>query len=199
MISNEERIKRFGLTCSFNGKYYFRGHEYVDLGLPSGTLWAKCNLGAKKETDFGKYFQFGQLKPYEETFKDYVPMELDTVGAIWHNGWKTPTQNQFRELIGNTVGEWVKIDGVNGYKFINKNDKSKYVFFPAAGFADDGSVNDVGSSSYCWSSSLNTSNVIYAYCMYFNSYKVYWQLNDNRRFGFPVRGVLDKEFIFPTN
>jgi hypothetical protein len=43
------------------------GYEYVDLGLPSGTLWAKCNLGAEKETDAGDYFAWGEI----ETKKDY--------------------------------------------------------------------------------------------------------------------------------
>lgn len=38
------------------------GHEYVDLGLPSGTLWAKCNLGAKSEKDPGQYFAWGENK-----------------------------------------------------------------------------------------------------------------------------------------
>ena len=38
-----------------------RQYEYVDLGLPSGLKWAKCNLGAKKETDYGYYFQWGDI------------------------------------------------------------------------------------------------------------------------------------------
>lgn len=39
--------------------------EYVDLGLPSGTLWAKCNLGAEKETDFGKFYQWADTQGYD--------------------------------------------------------------------------------------------------------------------------------------
>jgi len=42
----------------------FNGHEYVDLGLPSGTLWAKCNVGAETETDYGRYFQWGDIQGY---------------------------------------------------------------------------------------------------------------------------------------
>ena len=42
----------------------FNGHEYVDLGLPSGTLWAKCNVGAEKESDYGLYFQWGDVVGY---------------------------------------------------------------------------------------------------------------------------------------
>lgn len=36
------------------------GHEYVDLALPSGTLWAKCNIGANKDTDTGSFFSWGE-------------------------------------------------------------------------------------------------------------------------------------------
>jgi len=42
----------------------YNGHEYVDLGLPSGTLWAKCNVGAETETDYGLYFQWGDTQGY---------------------------------------------------------------------------------------------------------------------------------------
>lgn len=40
------------------------GHEFVDLGLPSGTLWASCNVGASKPTDYGLYFQWGSKQGY---------------------------------------------------------------------------------------------------------------------------------------
>lgn len=45
----------------------FNGHEYVDLGLPSGTLWAKCNVGAETETEYGQYFQWGDTHGYTAT------------------------------------------------------------------------------------------------------------------------------------
>ena len=40
------------------------GFEYVDLGLPSGTKWAKYNVGANSETDYGLYFAFGETNGY---------------------------------------------------------------------------------------------------------------------------------------
>ena len=43
------------------------GYEYVDLGLPSGTLWATCNVGASKPTDYGQYFQWGDTQGYIAT------------------------------------------------------------------------------------------------------------------------------------
>ena len=47
--------------------------------------------------------------------------------------WMTPTYDQGLEMIDNTDSEWTTINGVNGYKFFNKTDFSKYIFLPAAG------------------------------------------------------------------
>lgn len=44
----------------------FNGHVYVDLGLPSGTLWAKMNVGANNETDYGLYFAWGETQGYAD-------------------------------------------------------------------------------------------------------------------------------------
>ena len=45
----------------------FNGYEYVDLGLPSGTLWAKCNVGGSSEGDCGLYFQWGDVVGYSSS------------------------------------------------------------------------------------------------------------------------------------
>ena len=42
------------------------GHEWVDLGLPSGTLWATCNVGAEKPEDYGDYFAWGETSGYKD-------------------------------------------------------------------------------------------------------------------------------------
>jgi len=43
----------------------FKGkHEYVDLGLPSGTLWATCNIGANSPEEYGDYFAWGETQGY---------------------------------------------------------------------------------------------------------------------------------------
>lgn len=50
-------------------------HEYVDLGLPSGTLWATCNVGASKPEEYGDYFAWGETEPKDRQkgymWKDY--------------------------------------------------------------------------------------------------------------------------------
>lgn len=53
-----------GTTCSaqtVSGKV--GGHNYVDLGLPSGLKWATCNVGGSKPTDYGNYYAWGEVKP----------------------------------------------------------------------------------------------------------------------------------------
>ena len=44
----------------------YNGYEYVDLGLPSGTLWAKCNVGGSSESDYGLYFAWGEVEGYKD-------------------------------------------------------------------------------------------------------------------------------------
>ena len=63
-------IKRLGSNCfptaRSNGSKTtsLNGFEYVDLGLPSGTLWATMNVGASSETDYGLYFAWGETQGY---------------------------------------------------------------------------------------------------------------------------------------
>ena len=123
--------------------------DFVDLGLPSGTLWAKCNLGAEKETDFGLFYQWGDTQGYvgvnEHQFKwnDYkwensdnitkynktdnklvLDNEDDPVFVATNGKFKTPTQEQLQELMNHTDNEWVENfegSGVNGMKFWKKD------------------------------------------------------------------------------
>ena len=53
-------------------------YELVDLGLPSGTLWADRNIGAEKITDYGQYFQWGKTEGYTPTADEYANGALAT-------------------------------------------------------------------------------------------------------------------------
>ena len=185
-IDIEQRIKRLAMTCSANGKQFVRGIECVDLGLPSGALWAKCNLGAESETDYGELYQFGYFKPFKETHNKF---DLIDFGSI--NDWTVPTKEQFRELVVNTKCGWTRINKVYGYKFTSKVDKTKYVFFPAAGYCYHGRVYDVGSLGNYWSSSLISSDVQNAYFLGFLSGAVNWQVIDTCRVGRSLRLVFN--------
>ena len=91
------------------------GHEYVDLGLPSGSLWATVNYGAQKPEGYGTYYSNG------------------TKISGWGEKWTTPTKNDFQELIDECEWTWTTINNVNGYSIKGKNGKT--MFLPAAGKA----------------------------------------------------------------
>lgn len=57
------------------------GHQYVDLGLPSGTLWATCNVGATKPEEYGDYFAWGETKGYNSGKRSF-----DSSAYKWCNG-----------------------------------------------------------------------------------------------------------------
>ncbi len=147
-------------------------HEYVDLGLPSGLLWATCNVGADTPEGYGDYYAWGEIQPkstyswnsYQygngSTFTKYTGSdglttllpEDDAAVAIWGNGWRMPTKEEFEELYNNTTVTWTQQNSVTGCLFTATNGSS--LFLPAAGFREQSSLYDTGSGCYYWSSSL---------------------------------------------
>ena len=112
-------------------------YEYIDLGLPSGLKWAKCNVGATSETDYGDYFMWGSTKPNtaDECAWEHAPFndgntsynadainsvkdtvcpngilakEYDAASQIMGGDWRMPTEAEIQELIDNTDSEWVE-------------------------------------------------------------------------------------------
>ena len=90
----------------------FNGHAYVDLGLPSGTLWATMNVGAQSEGQIGTYYGYGHgADPYDSSEEIYKgkesPLDLsaDTARQVWGGDWHMPTKEQIEELIDNTTYE----------------------------------------------------------------------------------------------
>ena len=136
--------------------------EYVDLGLPSGNLWATCNLGASAPEAYGDYYAWGEVEPKQlytypnhKWYKEGAPSlgftkynnedgkltledEDDAVIQNLGNGWRTPTLADFRELTNQkyTKIEKTTLNGVAGYKITSKKNK-KSIFIPFAGFKND--------------------------------------------------------------
>jgi uncharacterized protein (TIGR02145 family) len=129
----------------------FNGHEYVDLGLPSGTLWATCNVGANKPEDYGDCFSWDEGK---------------TSAANWGNGWRMPSKEQWEELNENTKSTWTKKKGVNGRLFTANNGKS--LFLPAAGGSHAPGLDSAGSNGLYWSSSLDMDDPYLAWFFCFD-------------------------------
>lgn len=107
----------------FNRFVNNNGHDYIDLGLPSGTLWATMNIGASSVTDPGFYFAWGETEPkssytwenyafgtednlteywYDENLGDFdktrLDLEDDAAHVLWGGGWHIPTIYQLQEL-----------------------------------------------------------------------------------------------------
>lgn len=156
----------------------------VDLGLPSGTLWADRNVGAASPEDYGDYFAWGETttkSDYEwstlkycedntgDSFSKYntqsqygnvdnkttLERSDDAATANWGSGWCMPTQQQFQELNDNCTWTWTTRNGKNGYEVKGKNGNS--LFLPAAGFRGGTALYFAGSGGYYWSSSLDTA------------------------------------------
>ena len=120
------------------------GYEYIDLGLPSGLLWANQNIGAEKPEEYGDYFAWGEVEPLDENYKwredskygdrcSEVGFELidDAARQIWGGDWRVPLPEEIEELIAECEWTWTSINNVNGYKVKGPNGNS--IFLPAAG------------------------------------------------------------------
>ena len=163
----------------------FTGHDYVDLGLPSGLLWATMNVGAYSPDDYGDYFAWGETTTksnYDwETYKwckgDYdsltkyntnssygtvdnkTVLELDDDAAHvnWGGNWSIPSKDEFEELINNCTWTWMTQGGHEGYK-VTSNSNENSIFLPAAGHSNGTSLVNAGvDGSYCSRSFYSSS------------------------------------------
>ena len=182
-------------------------YEFVDLGLPSGTLGAKCNIGATAETGYGGYYQYGKgAKDFFETAGEAMysgkesPLSLryDAAAQVMGSPWHLPTKEQMQELLDCTTVEWKSNfngSGVNGVKLTGDNDN--YIFLPASGIPySDGDIDDrnvVG--SYLSSTPIdNTDLGWWCISMTMNSVlRVYTSTGEYA--GLNVRGVIDGTIV----
>lgn len=206
----------YGEAMSF--KTLYLNDEYVDLGLPSGLLWATCNVGADSPDDYGWYLMWGSVTeggdpdcswancPGNGGSSDYnssaiaawnathltngvLNPDVDAAHVNWGGDWRMPTRAEWQELNNNTNSTWTTENGKFGRKFASKTDAAKYIFLPAAGSRSGTHVSVVGSYGFYWSSSLYSSYPFSAYDMYFVSGNVYPQDGSSRYYGYCVRPV----------
>ena len=196
-----------------------KGHEYVDLGLPSGTKWATCNVGATKPEEYGNYYAWGETEPkdyYDDsnykygsddeltkycTDSDYgkdgfvdnktvLDPEDDAARANWGGAWRMPTDAEWRELRKNCTWKWT--DDYNGTGVAGRivfGSNGNSIFLPAAGCRYGGDLGYAGNNGYYWSSSLYTDDPGRAWYVYFYSDYVYGDYR-SRYCGRSVRPVL---------
>lgn len=134
--------------------------SYVDLGLPSKTLWANVNVGAVNPLNYGDHYAWGETRPkdsyYENNYAYYKDGKYQKIGTKDKNSGEetcysiygtdydaasanmgsnacTPTQTQCLELINNCTWTRVTINGVGAWKVANKTNADNYILLPDAG------------------------------------------------------------------
>ena len=158
------------------------GHEYVDLGLPSGTKWATCNVGATKPEEYGNYYAWGETEPkdyydwstykygsdYDEltkyctdstygTVDNKTVLELadDAARANWGGAWRMPTDGEWAELLDECTWEWKNAyKGTTAGYLVTSKINGNSIFLPAAGYRLNDDLSYAGSDGGYWSSSL---------------------------------------------
>lgn len=192
------------------------GHEYVDLGLTSGTLWATMNVGAMYPSDYGGYFAWGEVTEKstyswstykhcngaENTLTKYNSdatygsvdnkevLDLSDDAARHNRGgsWCMPSQAHFGELYTECIWTWTTQNGVSGYLISSKKNANS-IFLPAAGKRPK-SGNECG---YYWSSD-RTDGSAAALCLHFQSDYVYSSFYYTQRYeGYSIRPILCRE------
>ena len=180
----------------------------IDLGLPSGTKWACCNVGATKPEAYGGYYAWGETEKkssytlenyafYNSSTDNYTYIGSDISGTQydvahmkWGGSWRMPTYDQINELVHYCGLMETNINGVDGGLFISTfNGKS--VFLPAACFWDlvleiEHIPNPMG---VYWSSAVAESNTSCSYYLSFNLGRATAEQYGARFLGLPVRPV----------
>ena len=177
----------------------------IDLGLPSGTKWACCNVGASNPEGYGDYYAWGETSTKSSyDWSNYkhcdgssdnchnlgssiCGTQYDVAHVKWGKTWRMPTLDDMKELLDKcSKGEWTTLNGVKGRRFTGPNGAS--IFLPAAGCRYGSSLIVGGSGGY-WSGTQSTSNSGSACEFGFNSGIADWNSGGYRRVGRSVRPV----------
>lgn len=188
--------------------------EYVDLGLPSGIKWAKCDLGGTSPEKYGDeyswgetwtkinydYYYFtdiveGQYTKYDSRDKRFFLEKEDDVAYLrLGEGWRYPTWNEMQELIDNCTVTESTLNGWPGVMFVSKINNN-YIFF---GYRPKGPT-----AALRWTSAVVESNPTLAKCLSFErNYKTnkidVSRYDNERKYRIPVRPVYVKRAILIT-
>ena len=155
----------------------------IDLGLPSGTKWACCNVGATKPEGYGGYYAWAETKEkekydhftykylegedtdgdgwydknvkWEEFSTDIAGTDYDVAHVKWGGNWQMPSWNQIKELAEYCNNEWTTVNSKDGSKFTSK-ENGKSIFLPAAGLRQLDRLDGTNINCSYWSSTQGT-------------------------------------------
>ena len=187
--------------------------DWVDLGLPSGTIWATRNVGATCPEDCGDYFAWGETEPKDyydwNTYKWYKSYEdgyfkftkyntnskngtvdnkteldlSDDAACAHYSGGRMPSLEQIQELCNSCTWQWT----LKGQLVTSPNGNT--MFLPAGGIFKNGSRNLVFLNGYYWSRTLNSGRTYDACNLYFSKFDWGRWGSDVRCGGRTVRAV----------
>ncbi len=170
------------------------GHDYIDLGLPSGTLWATCNVGANNPEDYGDYFAWGETEPKSDyswnTYKygsqsdeltkyctdsDYgkngftdnktvLAPEDDAATVNWGGDWRMPTIAEQKELLYECHWKWTDNYNNTGISGCIVTGKNARSIFFPATGYNGGMTSDLALLNGYWSSSLSEDDPHHSAC-----------------------------------
>ena len=176
----------------------------VDLGLPSGTCWAYCNVGATKPEEYGNHYAWGEteVKDYygwdnytfqgceRSLFHDpsmsICGTNADVARDKWGGRWQMPTLEQVKELVDICAYRWATLKGVPGGEFTGPNGGS--IFLPAAGYRWFDRHNCAGVNGCYWLSTQGSKNPHFACSLSIYTERAYLE-SESSRGGFSVRPV----------
>ena len=198
----------------YDGTRYYYGkvisigsREMVDLGLPSGKLWANKNLGATTEDAPGGYFAWGETvskdtpsfspsfyqwntgSGYTDIGSDISGTQYDAARALWQGGWRMPTESEYSELINNCNWSYVTVNGHPCYKAMSRVSNA-YVLFPEGGIKSNGNQSNNYYWAFYWTS--NSSGDTDARRTNFYATSVRDMHFDNRAYGLLIKPIIDR-------
>ncbi len=182
---------------------------YVDLGLPSGTKWATCNIGARKPHEAGCFFAWGETDTKDEyslsTYFDQKYEFFDTQNnpclsgtkydaatVLWGKKWMMPTYEQAEELYKHCTWEWTdNYENSDVAGCICTGPNGNRIFFPASGLMMGKKHAYIACGNFWTGSLFRFNNVDWANFIDFNRNGTAYQYvsRDHRYWGRNVRPV----------
>lgn len=184
--------------------------DRVDLGLPSGILWASCNIGASSPSEIGDYFAWGEKESkdaygwetyrlcrgsYDSIFKytendgkRVLDPQDDVAKSMLGGEWRIPTKEDMEELVEECEWKWTRENGHLGWKVIGPN--NNYIFLPASGAASSYRIAGVNELGRYWTATRDDSDYSAYNLRFKDGTDTIVVVDDTRFYGRTIRPVI---------
>ena len=184
--------------------------DRVDLGLPSGILWASCNIGASSPSEIGDYFAWGEKESkdaygwetyrlcrgsYDSIFKytktdgkSVLESQDDVAKSVLGGEWRIPTKEDMEELVEECEWKWTRENGLLGWKVIGPN--NNFIFLPASGAASSYRIAGVNELGRYWTATRDDSDYSAYNLRFKDGTDTIVVVDDTRFYGRTIRPVI---------